>query len=71
MFERKYYYARVAGNPQDILYKINSAVVNANLAAYVPLVKMERPSGREFYIFLGVEYSGIGLPWGLGKRSEV
>ena len=67
MFERKYYYARVAGNPQDILYKINSAVVNANLAAYVPLVKMERPSGREFYIFLGVEYSGIGLPWGLGE----
>lgn len=65
MLERKYYFARVAGNPQTVLSRISTAVTNADLATYIPLVKMERQASKEFYVFLAVESPTRGIPGGL------
>ena len=66
--ERRYFYARTVGRPQDILQRIIVIVVNANMASQIPLVKLERKAQGEFYIFLGVDSDESSpIPGGLGQ----
>ncbi len=66
--ERRYFYARAVGNPQYVLNDIVSAVENEELASQIPLVKLERKAGREFYVFLAVDVEeGDGIPGDLGR----
>ena len=66
--ERRYYYARTVGNPQNALRNIVSAVENSGLAAQIPLVKLERRARGEFYVFLAVDdEESQRIPGGLGK----
>ncbi len=65
--ERKYFYARAVGSPQDVLRKITTTVVNAELAARIPLVKLEKNARGQFYVFLGVDDESPRIPGGLGR----
>ncbi len=66
--ERRYFYARTVGRPQDILQRIIAIVVNSNTASQIPLVKLERKAQGEFYVFLGVDSDESSrIPGGLGQ----
>ena len=69
--ERRYFYARTVGTPQTVLQKIAKVVVDAGLASQIPLVKLERKSRGEFYVFLGVEGDeNAHIPGGLGQSLQ-
>ena len=66
--ERRYFFARTVGRPQDVLQRITRAVVNADVADKIPLVKIERKARGEFYVFLAVDSEGPGrIPEGMGR----
>lgn len=69
--ERKYFYARTVGSPEAVLQRITTTVVAAEMAAEIPLVKLERRARGEFYVFLCVESEGTyGIPGGVGKSLQ-
>ena len=69
--ERRYYYARTVGTPQTVLQKIAKVVVDAGLASQIPLVKLERKSRGEFYVFLGVDGDeNARIPGALGQSLQ-
>ena len=69
--ERRYFYARTVGTPQTVLQRIAKVVVDAGLASQIPLVKLERKSRGEFYVFLGVDgEENARIPGGLGQSLQ-
>ena len=56
--ERRYVAVRTVGKPTQILDHIRQVVQEQKLTRTIPVVKFERRSSSEFYVFLAVEGTG-------------